>query len=74
MPKYERTRICGCGECRFKPLSSGPCPKEKEKGAIWLFRTVYGSEDEVAETSEDSGEVILDTPSVVGETVEVITM
>lgn len=73
MPKYERTRLCGCGECRFKPLSAGPCPQEKSKGAIWLWRTVYGKDEEVTEEAGESGDVTLDTPEAEGETLEEVT-
>ena len=69
MPKYERTRLCGCGECRFKPISAGPCPQEKSKNAIWLWKTASSIEEEVGE-SED---VTLDTPEAEGETLEEVT-
>lgn len=73
MVKYERTRLCGCGECRFKPISAGPCPQEKSKTAIWLWSRVVGSDEEVVEESGESGEVTLDTPEAEGETLEEVT-
>lgn len=72
MAKYIRTRICGCGECRFKPLDSGPCPQEKSKDARWLWMTDYSSSRE--EDTVEDGEVTLDTPEAGEQTLEEVTV
>jgi hypothetical protein len=37
-PKWVKTRLCGCGECRFHPASERPrCPLEKHPDARWLW-------------------------------------
>lgn len=53
---YERTRLCGCGECRFYPISKGPCPQENSKKAIWLWAEVFTKEEpeEVENTLDPS--------------------
>lgn len=43
-PQWERTRKCGCGECRFKPKSE-VCPQADEKHAVWLYASVGKSRD-----------------------------
>jgi hypothetical protein len=34
--KWRKSRICGCGECRFKPISF-ECPLKTAPTAIWLW-------------------------------------
>ena len=69
MVKYERTRLCGCGECRMKPISEGPCPLENDKAAIWLWaRSKDQDDDETDLENEFSLEnLILDTSSTMEE-------
>lgn len=70
MPSYERTRLCGCGECRFKPISAGPCPQENSKKASWLWKTVFPKEELI----EEGNEVTLDTTEPEVETLEAVTV
>ena len=55
MAKYERTRLCGCGECRMHPITDGPCPQENSKQAFWLWaRSADQGDDEEDETLDTS--------------------
>lgn len=65
MPTYRKTRLCGCGECRFKPMSAGPCPLEKSKNAIWLWASDYKKDvSEEQEEEQVPENIVLDTSAV----------
>lgn len=49
---FERTRLCGCGECRFDATAT-TCPQEGSKDAIWLWASVKAPVVEEDETEED---------------------
>lgn len=40
--RWVRTRACTCGECRFTPMTTRPCPKVIEptaRASEWLWQT-----------------------------------
>ena len=52
MQDYERTRLCGCGECRFQPFLR-PCPQANAKTAIWLWKSKFPKSEDSLETNEE---------------------
>ena len=49
---WVRTRICGCGECRFKPLEE-VCPKANDKGAVQLWASDFSKN--IVDNPEEDG-------------------
>lgn len=41
--RWVRTRKCGCGNCRYKPVDF-VCPKVDAKDATWLWAHTYSTQ------------------------------